>query len=224
MDGWGHIGDLPDRKEALGITADVEGITQVAGQAYCPCIAVYEDLLYPKADYENKDVTDAEREAKHARRRALQLPIKEARADGSQRFECPALSGKVLCPFRAGNKRAREAEAKKTALGQPPMPLPQHDLEKVNTSDKICSQASVLVSIHEHDRFHKYAQQGPPDYTKEWEKFYRKPRNIIEARNHSLKSLVAIGKGSVQNIICEAWAHSCSLSVWLLLEPMPCWQ
>lgn len=31
LDAWGHIGDLPDREEALGITADVEGITQVAG-------------------------------------------------------------------------------------------------------------------------------------------------------------------------------------------------
>lgn len=133
----------------------MEGITQVAGQAYCPCIAAYEELLYPKADHENKDMIGAEREAKHARRKTLQLPIKETRTDGSQRFECPALSGKVLCPLRAGNKRAREAVAKKAALSQPPMPLPQHVLDKVNTSGKICSQASVLVSIHEHDRFHK---------------------------------------------------------------------
>ncbi|OFK69067.1 hypothetical protein [Corynebacterium sp. HMSC074A09] len=140
----------------------MEGITQVAGQAYCPCIAAYEDLLYPKADHESKDMIGAEREAKHARRKTLQLPIKATRTDGSQRFECPALSGKVICPLRAGNKRAREAAAKKTALGQPPMPLPQHVLDKVNTSGKICSQASVLVSIHEHDRFHKYAQQGLP--------------------------------------------------------------
>lgn len=195
LDGWGHIGDLPDRDEALGITADVEGVTQVAGQPYCPCIAAFEDLLHPKADHENKDMTDAEREAKHARRKVLQLPIKETRADGSQRFQCPALSGKVFCPLRAGNKQAREAAAKKTALGQPPIPLPQHVLDKVNTSGKICSQASVLVSIHEHDRFHKYAQQGPPAYTKEWEQLYRKARNLVEARNHSMKSMVAIGKG-----------------------------
>lgn len=75
------------------------------------------------------------------------------------------------------------------------MPLPQHVLDKVNTSGEICSQASVLVSINEHGRFHKYAQQGPLTCTKEWEQLYRKAGNLVEARNHSMKSMVAIGKG-----------------------------
>lgn len=62
---WDIIGDLPNRPEALGITADVEGITQVAGQAYCPCIAGFEDLLYyPKAAHENEAMSDTEREAR----------------------------------------------------------------------------------------------------------------------------------------------------------------
>lgn len=71
LDGWGHVGNLRDRAEALGITADVEGITQVSGQLYCPCIAGFEDLLNPKADHEYKDMADDEREARHARRETL---------------------------------------------------------------------------------------------------------------------------------------------------------
>ncbi|WJY90140.1 hypothetical protein CCONF_08090 [Corynebacterium confusum] len=75
------------------------------------------------------------------------------------------------------------------------MPLPRHVLDKVNTSGKTCSHTSVLVNIYKRDRFHNYAQQGPPSYTKEWAQGCRKPRNLIETLNPSLKGMVVISEG-----------------------------
>lgn len=123
--------------------------------------------------------------------------MKEVTKNGDVRLTCPALSGKVTCPLRAGDKQAMNAAAKKGAAGRPSLPItPKHAPKKQACGD-VCKKKSVTIALSDPDavRFNKYHQQGPPAYTEDWRSLYKVYRARNEGANAIIKAESGIGIG-----------------------------
>ncbi|MCK7660051.1 hypothetical protein [Corynebacterium antarcticum] len=115
--GWKLVGDIPDRPGVKEIAATHRGAVIVDGHAFCPAIKHRPDLLDPKGALDRGDITEAEFKDRIEQRRVLQLTVKETGNDGSVRFACPALSGKVTCPLRARDAQTRKKATAKAGPG-----------------------------------------------------------------------------------------------------------
>ncbi|CAB0804687.1 hypothetical protein FRC0206_01663 [Corynebacterium diphtheriae] len=195
--GWKLVGEVPNRTEAKGVSAAYRGVTLVDGTGYCPAIAKRKDLLDPKGEFDNGNITEEQFALALEQRKRLQLDIKEVEKDGTVRFSCPALSGKVACPLRKNDEKAKKNAAKKGAAGNPALPLSARQVPSKKSCGDLCRQKSVSVAVNDPDavRFNKYHQQGPAAYTDEWKALYKVYRARNEAANAFIKAESRIGTG-----------------------------
>ena len=195
--GWKLVGEVPNRTEAKGVSAAYRGVTLVDGTGYCPAIAKRKDLLDPKGEFDKGNITQEQFDLAIAQRKQLQLDIKEVEKDGTVRFSCPALSGKVACPLRKNDEQAKKNAAKKGAAGNPALPLSVRQVPSKKTCGDLCRQKSVSIAVNDPDavRFNKYHQQGPAAYTDEWKALYKPYRARNEAANAFVKGESHIGTG-----------------------------
>ncbi|PAT13525.1 hypothetical protein [Corynebacterium hadale] len=195
--GWKLVGEVPNRTEAKGVSAAYRGVTLVDGTGYCPAIAKRKDLLDPKGEFDKGNITEEQFALAIAQRKRLQLDVKEVEKDGTVRFSCPALSGKVACPLRKNDEQAKKNAAKKGAAGNPALPLPARQVPSKKTCGDLCRQQSVSIAVNDPDatRFNKYHQQGPAAYTDEWTALYKPYRARNEAANAFVKGESHIGTG-----------------------------
>lgn len=121
--GWRLLGDIPNKEAARGIQGEYEGVVFVDGQAYCPAIKAMPQLLDPRAALDAGDVNAEQFERLVAQRETLRMRTKQINEDGSIRFACPALEGKVSCPARKNDSQAKKAAARRTLGGRVPLPL-----------------------------------------------------------------------------------------------------
>lgn len=173
------------------------GVTLVDGTVYCPAIAKRKDLLDPKGELDNGNITEEQFALAIAQRKRLQLDIKEVTSDGTVRFSCPALSGKVACPLRKNDTQATKQAAKKGAAGNPALPLSSRQVPSQKSCGDLCRQKSVSIAVNDPDavRFSKYHQQGPAAYTDEWKALYKVYRVRNEGANAIIKAESGIGLG-----------------------------
>lgn len=195
--GWKLVGEVPNRTEAKGISAAYRGVTLVDGTGYCPAIPKRKDLLDPKGELDKGNITEEQFDLAIAQRKQLQLDIKEVEKDGTVRFSCPALSGKVACPLRKHDAQAKKQAAKKGAAGNPALPLSVRQVPSKKTCGDLCRQKSVSIAVNDPDavRFNKYHQQGPAAYTDEWKALYKVYRARNEGANAIFKAESGIGLG-----------------------------
>ena len=172
-------------------------MTLVDGTGYCPAIAKRKDLLDPKSEFDKGNITEDQFERALAQRKRLQLDIKEVEKDGTVRFSCPALSGKVACPLRGNDEQAKKQAAKKGAAGNPALPLSVRQVPSQKSCGDLCRQKSVSIAVNDPDalRFNKYHQQGPAAYTDEWRALYKPYCSRNEAANAFIKADSHIGTG-----------------------------
>ena len=191
------VGEVPNRTEAKGVSATYRGVTLVDGTGYCPAIAKRKDLLDPKGEFDKGNITEAQLKQALAQRKRLQLDIKEVEKDGTVRFSCPALSGKVACPLRKNDEQAKKQAARKGAAGSPALPLSVRQVPNKTSCGAVCRQKSVSVGVNDPDavRFNKYHQQGPAAYTDEWRALYKPYHSRNEAANAFIKADSHIGTG-----------------------------
>ncbi|MCG7439843.1 hypothetical protein [Corynebacterium freneyi] len=195
--GWKLVGEVPNRTEAKGVSATYRGVTLVDGTGYCPAIAKRKDLLDPKGEFDKGNITEEQFDLAIAQRKQLQLDIKEVTSNGTVRFSCPALSGKVACPLRKNDAQATKNAAKKGAAGKPALPLSVRQVPSKKSCGDVCRQKSVSVAVNDPDavRFNKYHQQGPAAYTDEWKALYKVYRARNEGANAFVKGESHIGTG-----------------------------
>ncbi|SER36443.1 hypothetical protein, partial [Corynebacterium cystitidis] len=197
--GWKLTGDIPNREESRGIQGEYEGVVVVDGQAYCPSIKTMPQLLDPRSVLEAGEITQEQFETFIAQREALRLRTKQINKDGSVRFSCPALEGKVSCPVRKADKQARLSAVKKARSGRVPLPLTVKQTPAKAQQGGICTKKSVTVPLYidkgGKDNLNKHLHQGPPVYTDQWHDVYKRGRAAVEARNASAKHDVALGMG-----------------------------
>lgn len=195
--GWKLVGEVPNRTEAKGVSATYRGVTLVDGTGYCPAIAKRKDLLDPKGEFDKGNITEEQFALALEQRKRLQLDIKEVEKDGTVRFSCPALSGKVACPLRKNDEQAKKNAARKGAAGNPALPLSVRQVPSKKSCGDVCRQKSVSVAVNDPDatRFNKYHQQGPAAYTDEWKALYKVYRARNEAANAFIKGESHIGTG-----------------------------
>ena len=194
---WKLVGEVPDRPEAKGVSASYRGVTLVDGTGYCPAIAKRKDLLDPKGEFEKGNITEEQFALAVEQRKRLQLDIKEVAKDGTVRFSCPALSGKVACPLRKNDAQAKKQAAKKGASGTPALPLSVRQVPTQTSCGDLCRQKSLSVGVNDPDtvRFNKYHQQGPAAYTDEWTALYKPYLARNEAANAFIKAESHLGTG-----------------------------
>ncbi|WP_236081492.1 hypothetical protein [Corynebacterium striatum] len=197
--GWRLLGDIPNKQAARGIQGEYEGIAFVDGQAYCPAIKAMPQLLDPRAALDAGDINAEQFERLVAQRENLRMRTKQVNEDGSIRFACPALEGKVSCPARKNDSQAKRAAARRTLGGRAPLPLSVKQVPVERQLGKACSGKSVTVPLYLDkggvDNINKHLHQGPAAYTQEWHDTYKRGRAAIEARNASAKHDVSLGLG-----------------------------
>ncbi|MDK8832311.1 hypothetical protein [Corynebacterium striatum] len=197
--GWKLLGDIPNKEAARGIQGEYEGVVFVDGQAYCPAIKAMPQLLDPRAALDAGDINAEQIERLVAQRETLRMRTKQINEDGSIRFACPALEGKVSCPARKNDSQAKKAAARRTLGGRVPLPLSVKQVPAGPQRGKVCSGKSVTVPLYLDrggvDNINKHLHQGPAAYTQEWHDTYKRGRAAIEARNASAKHDVALGLG-----------------------------
>lgn len=195
--GWKLVGEVPNRAETKGVSAAYRGVTLVDGTGYCPAISKRKDLLDPKGEFDKGHITEEQFAQALEQRKRLQLDIKEVEKDGTVRFSCPALSGKVACPLRKNDEQAKKNAARKGAAGNPALPLSARQVPSQKSCGDVCRQKSVSVGVNDPDatRFNKYHQQGPAAYTEEWRALYKPSRARNEAANAFIKGESHIGTG-----------------------------
>lgn len=117
------MGDIPNKEEARGIAATYEGMVLSDGKMHCPALLTLQQAHDPVADYRQGKIDEAEFRRLMALRERLEMRVHSVEEDGSVRVACPALDGRVSCPLRRSDLKAKKAGMKKVSGGKAPLPL-----------------------------------------------------------------------------------------------------
>ncbi|RKX00818.1 hypothetical protein D9B85_08460 [Corynebacterium diphtheriae] len=129
------MGDIPNKEEARGIAATYEGMVLSDGKMHCPALLTLQQAHDPVADYRQGKIDEAEFRRLMALRERLEMRVHSVEEDGSVRVACPALDGRVSCPLRRSDLKAKKAGMKKVSGGKAPLPLSPKQTPKRPTLD-----------------------------------------------------------------------------------------
>ncbi|WP_148138835.1 hypothetical protein [Corynebacterium sp. HMSC065D07] len=76
------------------------------------------------------------------------MRTKKINEDGSNRFVCPALEGKLSCPARKIDSQAKKTAARRTLGGQTQQPLAVKQDSVERQQGKACTGKSVIVPLY----------------------------------------------------------------------------
>ena len=160
-------------KRQTGVQGEFAGAMLVDGNWYCPAMPKPLQEATPRLE---AGEIDADTHAKliERRRRYMMRPKEAPRANGSQKFACPAegAGATVDCPFKGQCAKTRGKLTKVM-----PRDLPTN-------KPKVCSQTTITIPLEAGAKYAQSLQWG----TEEWHSAYTYPRQTIESKNASLKA------------------------------------
>ncbi|MFS0048911.1 hypothetical protein ACL1HF_02165, partial [Corynebacterium striatum] len=121
------------------------------GKMHCPALLALQQAHDPVADYRQGKIDESEFRRLMALRERLEMRVHSVEEDGSVRVACPALDGRVSCPLRRSDLKAKKAGMKKVSGGKAPLPLSPKQTPKKADAGRCCTQQTVTIPLDTQD-------------------------------------------------------------------------